>query len=488
MALQTETLTPADNSWRSFFIRSGRFSAPAVILLAVLGLALAAATTWVLNRSDFTKEVVVYVLLADLAYMLMLISLILWRVASLIGARRTASAGAALHLRLTGIFAIVAMAPTIIVAIFATISLSIGLESWFSNTVGTVVNNSMLTAEAYAREHRKSIEGDALAMANDLNRAGAIGVSSSALTDLLRRQQAARRFPEAYLIDSSRQILHRGDFSYTFTYDAPTEVQMAAARLGDLVVLEDQQNDELRALIYLNAYIDTFLYVSRQIDGEVLLLLDETAQTVALYNRAESQRDSMLSLFALIYLGFAILVITAAVWLGLWFAERLSRPIGVLAGAAQRVGDGDLDVRVPDGGSGDEVALLGSVFNRMTAQVKGQRDALIAANRESESRRNFTETVLSGVSAGVIGLGADGTVELANDAARRMLGLSGDQSGVKLSAVAPEATKVFDQAARSISGSALSQVEVELGGEVRELLIRVAARSSSNVAEGFVMT
>jgi two-component system nitrogen regulation sensor histidine kinase NtrY len=136
------------------------------------------------------------------------------------------------------------------------------------------------------------------------------------------------------------------------------------------------------------------------VDGNILSLLDETQATVRLYQQLEAERGRLLFEFALIYLGFALVVILGAVWMALWFAERLARPVGRLAAAAARVGEGDLDVRVPESRGDDEIALLGRAFNEMTREVKGQRDALIEANIETERRRRLFDSVLSGVTAG----------------------------------------------------------------------------------------
>ncbi|QIE54464.1 PAS domain-containing sensor histidine kinase [Pikeienuella piscinae] len=462
----------------------GPANSGAILVLMLFGGALVGTTTVIMNRDGVTPDAVNTILIADLAYIVLLLAMIGRRVWLLVRARRLHSAGARLHLRLTGIFAIVALAPTVIIAAFATLSINVGIETWFSGQVGSVVRNSLITAQAYADEHRRSIEREVLNMANDMNRAAALGISDTALAELLRRQQALRRFPEAYLIDGARNILHRGDFSYTFTYDPPSEVEIADARLGRVVVVEDQLNNELRALVYLNNYIDTFLYVSRQVDGNVLLLLDETAETVALYNKTEAARGRLLSVFALVYLGFALLVITTAAWLGLWLAERLSRPIGVLAAAAERVGEGDLDIKVPEENSHDEVALLSRVFNRMTAQVKGQRDALIDAHRESEHRRNFIETVLSGVSAGVIGLDTNGGIEMMNAAARRMLQVDAEDP----KRLPEQMERIFRTAQRSMTGAAQGQVTITTGDALREFLVRVAARSMDHPEQGYVMT
>ena len=483
-----DRLTATSATWHSYFFRSGSFTAPVVIVLTLIGVGLAVGTMVALNRASDSHNLLIPLLIADFAYLILLFGLIAWRVFALIGTRRSTSAGAALHLRLTGIFAVVAIAPTIMVAVFAAVSLYFGFEAQFSNLVRSVVNNSEVTAQAYKNERLNAISGAVFGFAFEMNRAAALGYSDVALREHLRRQQRLRQFPEAYLINGDRKIVGRGEFSYQFTYDEPSEDRMATARLGDLVVFEDYAKNEVRALYYLNEMQDTYLYVSRPLDRDVLDVVERTAEAVREYRFFDESRGQVVTQYALLYLGFAILVITAAIWLGLWFAERLSRPIGVLAGAAQRVGEGDLDVKVPENSTGDEVALLSSVFNRMTAQVKGQRDALVSANRESEERRNFTETVLSGVSAGVIGLDADGGVELVNAAARTMLGIETDPTGKALEEIAPNALEVFEKAATSVSGSALSQIEMTINGVRRELLIRVSARSSRDIDQGFVMT
>ena len=489
MTIQSDGPTTSSATWHSYFFRSGGFTAPVVFVLAVIGLGLAIATTVVLTRSSESPGLVLVPLfIADFAYLILLFGLIAWRIFALIGTRRSSSAGAALHLRMTGIFAVVAIAPTIIVAVFAAVSLYFGFEAQFSNLVRSVVNNSEVTARAYQNERLNAISGAVFGFAFEMNRAAALGYSDLALREHLRRQQRLRQFPEAYLINGDRKIIGRGEFSYQFTYDEPSEDRMATARLGDLVVFEDYDNNEVRALYYLDELPDTYLYVSRPLDRDVLEVVERTAEAVNEYRQFDESRGQVVTRYALVYLGFAILVITSAIWLGLWFAERLSQPIGTLAGAAQRVGEGDLDVKVPENQSGDEVALLSSVFNRMTAQVKGQRDALVSANRESEERRNFTETVLSGVSAGVIGLDADGGVELVNEAARKMLGIADDPTGKALEDIAPTARGVFEKAATSVSGSALSQIEMTINGVQRELLVRVSARSSRDIDQGFVMT
>ncbi len=225
-------------------------------------------------------------------------------------------------------------------------------------------------------------------------------------------------------------------------------------------------------------------------DGEILGLLDETKETVSLYQQLESDRGRLLFEFALIYLGFALVVILGAMWMGLWFAERLARPVGRLAAAAERVGLGDLSVRVREEDGDDEIALLGRTFNEMTRQVKGQRDALVDANETTERRRRLFDSVLSGVTAGVVGLDESGRIEMQNAAASSLLDLDPSATtGVPLKEVVPEFSELMDWL--GAGRSAVTQAEVRLlrSGRERELLVRVAARQSDDgEIEGFVVT
>jgi len=470
-----------------------RLSGRLTLALAFAGPVLAIVTFALLNRAAdglVDPRWVRLAFLADLVFMIALGGLIAWRIGGVVMARRARSAGSRLHLRLTGVFTIIAVAPAVLVAIFSTITVNFGMEAWFSNQVRTVVRNSLETAQAYAREHQQSIRGDVLAMANDLNRASiGVDVDWRRIEELVRRQAAIREMPEAYIVDSNLKILARGEFSFLFSFDPPSAEALARAREGQLIIISDDANNEIRALVALTNFPDAFLYVTRRIDGEVLRLLDDTRETVALYERLESERGDVLFDFALLYLGFAMLVTLAAIWMGLWFAERISRPIGRLAGAAQRVGAGDLSARVKEEEGDDEIAVLSRVFNWMTHQVKRQRDDLIEVNEETERRRLFIEAVLSGVTAGVIGLDRQGQVELINDSAGRLLHLEQAPAiGRPLSEVAPFFAALLEEARHAPSGVAQHQVAAAVGHEDREFLCRVAIRQGLREAEGFVLT
>lgn len=434
------------------------------------------------------------ILLIDVVYLLVIISLIGFSVMRVLAARRAQSAGSRLHLRLSAVFAIVALIPTVLVAIFAVLTLSIGVEGWFSENVRNVVGSSLSAAEAYKEEQRNDLEADLAFMAFNLSQLTRDDpfVSDAELRVQLTRVQnfVQRGVKEAYVLDGSSNLRARGELSYLFGFEEPTQLDVEFAQAGKTVVIEDWDNNEFRALVQIDGFADRFLYISRTVDGGILKLLDETAATAKTYNQMETQRDQILSYYGLLYLGFASFVILSAIWLGMLFAERLARPVGRLAGAAQRVGAGDFDVQVAEEKGDDEIAMLGRVFNRMTQQVKRQRDDLVTANEITERRRRLFDSVLSGVSAGVVGLTSDGKIAFVNAAAERLLNLNAEQDeGKEISLAIPEFTPLFEAVRDTTTDFTQREISLTRAGNAEVLLVRLAARHGAHQKiEGYVVS
>ncbi|SIN92023.1 two-component system, NtrC family, nitrogen regulation sensor histidine kinase NtrY [Vannielia litorea] len=475
--------------------RLRRLRNAATLALVVLGPALAIGTYLTLGPfgQGANSPALRAILLADIVYVLIIAALVLWQVAKLVAARRRKSAGSRLHLRLTGVFALIAAVPTILVAVFAGLTINLGLESWFSDRVREVVGASLEAAQAYKGEHRHDLEQDAVVLAGYLNvaRAARGAVTDGQIRQVLGQGQAQvqRGLREAFVIDGSGELRARGERSYLFDFERPTEEQMEAARNGETVIIEDWENSEFRALLRLNAFPDRFLYVSREVDGQLLGLLDDTEETVDVYNQLERERGRRLFEFGVIYLGFALILILASVWLGLWFAERLSRPVGRLTGAAQRVGEGDLDVRVIEENGDDEIAMLGRIFNQMTRQLKGQRDRLLDNSARIEERRRLFEQVLSSVTAGVIGLDPDGRVEFMNRSAVSLLDLDDEiDPHVAVGQAVPEFAGLLERLRTGEKEIAREEIRVSRKGKLETLLVRMARRrGEEGEVEGYVV-
>ncbi|MGR3468203.1 MAG: ATP-binding protein [Shimia sp.] len=435
------------------------------------------------------------VLLLDFIYVLVVAALILQRVAQMIAARRARSAGSRLHLRLTGVFALVALLPAVLVAIFAMITVNFGLEGWFSERVREVIGASRTAAVAYQEAEREGLAEDATGIARVLDRARQrVGLTTderfdAEAQDTLQtvRPQVERGLKESFLINSLGEIQVRGPQSYLFNYERPSDAQLDAARSQPVVLIEDYPQNEMRALVQLAASTDRYLYITREVDGAILALLDETEETAQLYQQLESDRGRLLLDFGLLYLGFALILVLASVWLGLWFAERLSRPVGRLTGAAQRIGAGDLDVRVPEEEGDDEIAMLGRYFNQMTGQLKGQRQTLLDNTRQIERRRRLFDSVLSSVTSGVIGLDAKGRTSFVNRAAEELLRLP-PQEGQPLALAVPEFTALFERLRKSPTGRAQEEITLTRRGKREILFVRMATRLSENgKREGYVV-
>ena len=466
----------------------------AALGLVVLGPVLAVATFFALGPFGQGAESTALrlILLADFVYFLLLATLVMMRLMRMVAARRARSAGSQLHLRLTGIFAGVALVPTVLVAIFAGLTVNIGLEGWFSERVRQVVGSSLEAAEAYQEEHRRDLAEDAEALAAFLNlRRQATNIFTEGdLRELLSQGQGLvqRGLREAFVIDGAGDLRSRGERSYLFDFEEPASADLALAQAGETVLIEDWDNNEFRALVHLDAFVDRYLYVSRVVDGDILKLLDDTRETVGLYQQLEATRGKVLFEFGLVYLGFALILVLAAIWLGLSIAEGLSRPIGRLAQAAEKVGAGDLDAQVPELPGEDEIAVMGRAFNRMTRQLKGQRAELMSNHRETEERRRVFDSVLSSVTSGVIGLDAEGRVDFLNRSAARLLEMDlAAGHGRLLAEAVPEFASLLDRLRDGLAEVVQEEIQISRGGRLERLLVRLAVRRTADGLEGYVV-
>ena len=462
--------------------------------LVVLGPVLALVTFLVMGPLDqgASTNVLRSVLLVDMVYVIIVAALVLQRVVRMVADRRKRSAGSKLHLRLTWVFAIMALLPTITVAVFATLSVNMGLEAWFSDRVGGVVDSSVAAAQAYEDEHRRDLTTDARALASFLNatKRAAVFMDDGDIRKVLSegQQKIQRGLREAFVIDGTGELRSRGERSYLFDYEEPTRAEIKAALENGIVIIQDWDNNEFRALMPLTEIPDRFLYVSRNVDGAILNLLDETQETARFYKQRESERGRVLFEFGLVYLGFALILILAAVWLGMLFAERLSRPVGRLTLAAQRVGEGDLDTQVREEEGDDEIAQLSTYFNQMTKQLKRQRNKLLANTQQIERRRRLFDSVLGSVSSGVVGLDAKGRVTFVNRAAERLLDWQEDHQDLSLSVAVPEFGALFERLRGSATGFVQEEIKVSRGKRQENLLVRMSKRmNEEGKREGYVV-
>jgi two-component system nitrogen regulation sensor histidine kinase NtrY len=469
------------------------FSGTLAIGLVVLAILLGSFTYMTLTGlTPFppSRWLVLTLLLANLAIVLVLFALICWRVVRIIMARVSGAAGAKLHARLVAMFSVVAVMPAIIVAVFAAVTLNRGLDAWFSERTHVIISNAQTVAEAYLDEHHQVLRGDVLAMATDLNRAAPYLASNpDRFQQLVATQAALRSLPAVYLINSQGRILTKVTAGDVPDMGLPSAVEFGKADKGEAVLWTDEARNQIRALVKLVPFDDTYLYVGRSVDARVLQHLAETRAAADEYQNLEKRRITFQVTFALIYVAVALVTLLAAIWLGLWASNRIVDPISRLVEAAERVSGGDLGARVEPGETGDELDMLSSAFNRMTSQLESQRNELIEANHQLDQRRQFTEAVLSGVSAGVFGLDTEVRINHANRAALRFFGRAeGEMIGRDISIAIPEMAAVVHEALGHPERRAQSQVDIQREGQERTLSIRVTSEVTDSGLGGFVLT
>ena len=465
--------------------------AVAIVLLSIaVGLATYVILTGLAPIKP-SREHIAFLLAANLVLVLCMAGMIGWQLWLLIRARRRGIAGAGLHIRLVGLFSLIAVLPAIIVALFASVTLNRGLDTWFSDRTRSIVDSSVAVAQSYIRETGERIRDDVVSISSDLNQQRPLfDENRQAFIKRVATHAALRGLSAAYVMDRARKFL---DVSVTantsIQFKAPRDDAFEKAEKGELVIVAPGEDPYIRALIKLGNFDGRFLYISRQVDAEVLKQLEKARESKVEFDQMLNQRQGVQLTFALMYAGVALIFLLSAVWLGLWFADRLVEPIINLVNAARRVSRGDLAVKVPaERGPGD-LTTLGQTFNQMTDRLKTQHDELMSANYQLDERRRFTEAMLAGVSAGVIGVDPSGRIDLVNRSATQLLGRhSHDLMGKPLKSAIPPFAAMFDQAVGKLSGWTEGQVSLRVEGHERSFVVRVTTEKSDEERHGFVVT
>lgn len=462
--------------------------------LAVAAVALGIASFVALSGGtpiSLRPNLVTALVVTNLSVLLLLGASLAGRITRVWVARRQGSAGSRMHVRLVLLFSVVATVPTIMVGVFATAWFSLGIQAWFNDRVRTALEEGLQASQGYLAEHRDTIRTDALGMKADLERAGRTFTEApEVFNQILATQTTLRGLDQAVIYEpTTGEILASAGLMAGI---APVNVPapaVDAAKQGDVPIIGNGTGTEVRALVELNATPPVMLLIERAVDPHILDHMRKTEDAVAQYQRVDQNRSGLQVTFALIFALVALLVLSAAVLIGLVLANQIVRPVGWLMEAAERVRSGDLAHKVPELPGDDELAGLSRAFNRMTDQLAAQRTELMSAYGQIDERRRFTETVLSGVSAGVIGLDREGRITLPNRAAGELLEADLFAAvGRRLAELVPELgpllAGVMAEPERTVTG----EVQVGPARRRRTFLVRIGAEQTAGRTDGFVVT
>src|SRR5436190_21139132 len=467
-----------------------RFLGPFAVALALLSAFLTFVVLTGLTPVKPTRSVVFSFILINAATILLLVSIIVREVWQVVQARRRGRAAARLHVQIVSLFSVIAVLPAVLVAIVANVTIDRGLDRLFSGPTREVIQNSLIVANAYLHEHAQLIRGDILGMANDIAHARPLFDQDRAtFRELLTASAASRNLPGAMVIDKDRNILETAQtgIQQSFTTPAPEFLSNVDENEPQIAVFIEA--NYVAAVIRLRAFNDTFLYVARLLDPRVVAQLRQTQASVAEYAQLEARRLGLQVSFALMFAVIALTILMASVLIGLNFANWLVAPIRRLMSAANLVSTGDLHVQVPVHHSEGDLAQLGETFNKMTQELRTQRDELVSASDLIDSRRRFIEAVLSSASAGIIGVDASGSVGILNRSAEKLIGKA--ESEVldhPLSEVLSELDDLMKGAREGTQKLVQGQITINRDGHERNLSVRVSAEQTSHSRDSYIIT
>ena len=485
----------SDRSTTPLVERLRRLTGLAGFMLVAAGVVCGSATFAILTGLtpiQPTSESTLLLLVLNGAVLAVMALMIVGQLVYLVIEKRRSTPGAGLHLRLVLLFSLIAVIPAILVAVFATVTLNRGLDAWFSERTRAIVDSAVNVAESYVRDHAETTRNDVAAISADLvQQKELFDNDRAAFVRRVARHAALHGLPGVFVFDpTTKRIDTKIVANEKVKFFAPNEEQLARADKGELVVIQPGYGGNVvRALIKLQNYANSYLLVYRVINPSVLDQLQKTREAKLEYDRLMSQRLGVQLTFGLMYAVVGFVFLLAAIWTGLWFSDKLVAPVVRLLDAARRVSSGELDAKVGIIEGPDDLQTLSHTFNAMTGRIKAQRDELVEANEAVDARRRFTEAMLAGVSAGVIGIDPSGHISLVNRSALLLLGVSekdlvGQPAETALKAFLP----VFQQTLTRPSGFAEGHVDIERKGESRSLFARVTTESSDDQSHGHVLT
>ncbi|PLK22981.1 PAS domain-containing sensor histidine kinase [Porphyrobacter sp. TH134] len=470
--------------WRRFMVAARRANIYLWLeILAVVALAAAIVATWsAYSRSAAPDNLlptmqVSALLMATLVPAMMLLVLIGRRLAL----RRAAGSTARLHVRLVFFFSMVAAVPTLLVAGFAAFLFQTGVDFWFSDESRGLMENANALAQSYYDANQRNVEQNTITMATDMRDILArVPITDPDFPDFYAYQAQAREISESAVL----QRMPDGSFRTAATLNltkgsSPLDFSRAALPQldrGQFAVVVGSP-ERIEAVVPIDAQSGVYLYNARTTEETMFNSWSKAQSIVTAYGRLTGSARMLQLRFNIALVAVSLLLVGLAIWFGLRFADRQVEPLTNLVGAARKVGQGNFALRLEGRTGADEIGLLNRAFNRMTAQLEKQTQALVSANRQIDDRRAFTEAVLESVTAGVVSVDGASRVTLMNSSAQALLAPAGasDMIGQSLDVLSPELCRMIAE------GKERAIITHAKGTEILTLAVKVAPGTSGHV-------
>jgi two-component system nitrogen regulation sensor histidine kinase NtrY len=419
-----------------------------------------------------------------------LILIVAWEVWKLRRARRAGAAAAGLHVRMVAVFSLVAALPAILVAIVASTILERGLDPWFTGSVKALMSNTVEIAQAYRDSQCRTLARETQLMGADLTRAKVLFDADRKLfTDFMRSRATFLGFPVAMLLDRDGKVVEKVEVRSLDDLPMPSSEDLGEADGADAICLVPRTGNVFRSVLQLPAHDGRLLFVARAVDPRATEFVPIAESGVAYYQLLEQKKYGIQIAFASMFALIALIVLLSAVLFGLGFANRLVTPIRRLIHATDQVGGGNFYVQVPVQKDEGDLAHLGETFNKMTSELRRQHDGLTVASDLIDRRRRFMEAVLSGVSAGVIGIDGRGLITIVNPSAEALLDADRDELlGQPIVSVVPEIAQLIDEARQGRLRLVQQQIPISRKRRDRTINVRVTSEQARGEDKGFIVT
>lgn len=436
------------------------------------------------------RAVTLALVIINVALIIFLILLICREIYRIVSARRSGKAASRLHVRIVALFSLIAAVPAIVVAIVASVTLNLGLDRWFDTNTRDIVSSSQNLTTAYIRETALNLQSTSFSMLQELDAQRTVySLDRGGFIRYMTLQAGGRGLLGAFLVRENGDVVVKSETGVETRLPPPTEDALKTAVDGKPVIIPPGNSNFVGAVIKMREIPDLYLYTVRAVDQQILDSMRLMEANTARYQEMDANRIPTQIAFALLYFGLTLIVLLSAIWTGIAVADRLVRPIRLLIGAADDVAAGNLNISVPVRASDGDVGALSDTFNNMVAELNSQRNELLSAKDQIDERRRFSEAVLSGVNAGVIGIETDGSISILNRSAEHMFGVSSqDAIGKSLSSIAPEIGQAFEVARTTDRAMHREQVSMTRNGVARTFNVQVTVEDSESDDHSYVVT
>ncbi len=407
---------------------------------------------------------------------------------------KSKKAGQELQKKILIIFSAITLTPTLLIAFFSIFIFDATLSGWFNKKISTAISQSVEVANQYLNEHQSAIRGEILELVNLINiNSNFLSSDKNKFNKFLNKYTRQHNLSEAVIIDSIGNVLAFSEFVFEYTYTEIPQKYYDVANNDEIFIVKEYDANKIRAFIKLSQFIDAYLLITRFVDQKVLNAIESTSIAVSDYQSIELKQFDIKISFIVIFILITVILLFTSLIIGLNIANRLLEPISSLIKGAEEVGGGNLDYKISNNVLSkiniNEIKRLVQAFNLMILDLKTNRVDLEHANDQLDKRRKFSESVLSGVYSGVIGLDKDLKLNLPNITATELLNISiNEDYGKSILDVVPEFKNLIENFLKSEKNVLEDKIQIVRNDKVLNLITRLVVQKSDSVILGYVLT